>query len=545
MTMNLTEEQLAAIECPGNLVITACPGSGKTTVMAEKIRNELGKLKRHQGVVAITFTRKASKELEQRCKRGGQDVAGSFFGTIDAFCLSEIIFPFAKYVFSKPAVDIEPKFKGDLSGDESALLQTVADTEGKLCEDNFYSYLPIFEQLLSMGCIYFESISYLANHIVNYSRACRRYLKARFTTVYVDEYQDSSASQHQLFLSLLSCGLRGVCVGDVQQSIYGWRDGSPEFIRALIMAENFQHMTVNENHRCHPSISNYANRLYDEACALAATDGTGMYQCEIEGDEFVAALRLNSIIPQLAKKFEINQYSKIAVLARSNKGLERLREKLTLPCRIYTDDVLAVIESKNSQLWRAMLLYRYDMKLQANDLIMSYALSSELKRGRLKMLRALVCRLREVPDQDLVTSLVQTAKVFYGHEASQYEMAALITVAKDPELLAHYKPSGEHQVQCMTLHKSKGLEFDVVIHLDLVEWSIPFQTLQGNPKTVHYPDLEQDLNLHYVGITRARLACVLVSTTERINAKGYATPAKRSCFLDRPGLERLYKVVKR
>ncbi|VVN53919.1 ATP-dependent DNA helicase Rep [Pseudomonas fluorescens] len=544
--MKLTDEQVAAIEFKGNLVITACPGSGKTTVMAEKIRNVLDGLRRHQGVVAITFTRKASKELEQRCRRGGKDTAASFFGTIDAFCLSEIIFPFASHVFSVPPASAEPKFRADLSAEELALVKSIEDTEGKLCSENFESYLPVLEKLFSMGCVFFDSISYLANHILSSSDACKRYLRARFVAVYVDEYQDSSALQHQLFLLLLEqCGLLGVCVGDVQQSIYGWREGSPEFIRELIISPRFTHMTIGKNHRCHSSITNYANRLYDPHCALLEGDEITVYRCEIGGDELEAASKLNTIIPQLAKRFSVSSNSKIVILTRSNKGLERLRDKLTLPCIIYTDDELALIESKNSRLWRSLLSYRFNVKLQANDIIMAHALNIDVNRDRLKKLRAVVRHVREVALEQLVPFLLQAAKTFTGNEAAENEISALVRVTQDRELLSQYHPSGDHQVQCMTLHKSKGLEFDVVIHLDLVEWSIPFQVLNGNPKTVHYPSLEQDLNLHYVGITRAKLGCVLVSTTKRFNAKGIATAAKTSCFFDLPGLGGLFKQVRK
>lgn len=543
--MKLTDEQQAAVALKGNLVITACPGSGKTTVISEKIRSDLDTLKRHQGVIAITFTRKASKELEQRCRRGGKNIAASFFGTIDAFCLSEIIFPFVSHVFSVQPTKAEPKFRADLNTEELKLLESIENIEGKLCSENFELFLPALKTLLGMGCILFESISYLANYILSSSEACRRYIRARFVSVYVDEYQDSSKLQHQLFISLLKCGLRGVCVGDTQQSIYGWREGSPRFIRELIASPDFTHMTISKNHRCHSSIINYANRLYDSKFTLMEGDEINVYRCEIEGDEFTAASKLNTIIPQIAKKFSIKNNSKIAILTRNNKGLERLREKLTLPCVIYSDDELAQIESKTSQLLRALLAYRFDKKQQANDLIMAHALNTDVNRERLKKLRAMVRQTRDVSLDQLAPCLLQVAKVFTGNEANENEIAALLRVTQDPELLLAYRPSSDDQIQCMTLHKSKGLEFDVVIHLDLVEWSIPFQVLKGTPKVVHYTDLEQDLNLHYVGITRAKLGCILVFTTLRINAKGIATSAKPTCFFELPGLDNLFKSVKK
>src|SRR5689334_22671808 len=94
-----SDAQKAAIDCAGSMVITACPGSGKTTVMVEKIRQEFGNLKPHQGIIGISFTIKSSKELGDKCKRNGANIRASFFGTIDNFCLAEIIFPFLARIY--------------------------------------------------------------------------------------------------------------------------------------------------------------------------------------------------------------------------------------------------------------------------------------------------------------------------------------------------------------------------------------------------------------------------------------------------------------
>ncbi len=96
---NYTPDQQAAIDSNSNMVITACPGSGKTSVVVAKIRNEIPELKNHRGVIGITFTVKASKELKKKCKKDDFNTKSSFFGTIDHFCLSEIIMPFAKRIW--------------------------------------------------------------------------------------------------------------------------------------------------------------------------------------------------------------------------------------------------------------------------------------------------------------------------------------------------------------------------------------------------------------------------------------------------------------
>ncbi|MEE2026116.1 UvrD-helicase domain-containing protein, partial [Alkalimonas mucilaginosa] len=104
---NPTPQQQGAIDCENSIVITACPGSGKTTVMKEKIRRITPELPSHKGVIAITFTRKASEELKKRCKENAHDTKLSFFGTIDSFCLKELILPFLGRIWNGSPSDCQ------------------------------------------------------------------------------------------------------------------------------------------------------------------------------------------------------------------------------------------------------------------------------------------------------------------------------------------------------------------------------------------------------------------------------------------------------
>ena len=78
----------------------------------------------------------------------------------------------------------------------------------------------------------------------------------------------------------------------------------------------------------------------------------------------------------------------------------------------------------------------------------------------------------------------------------------------------------------LDLHKAKGLEFDVVFHLDLYRWIMP----------MYKGDYVQDLNLHYVGITRAKECCVVCTSSERHSTKG-RRDAEDSEFVHINGLE--------
>ena len=64
-----TQEQMEVLGYSGNIVVTAKPGSGKTFTVVEKIANIMPSLPDYQGVIAISFTNKASDELKRRCKQ--------------------------------------------------------------------------------------------------------------------------------------------------------------------------------------------------------------------------------------------------------------------------------------------------------------------------------------------------------------------------------------------------------------------------------------------------------------------------------------------
>lgn len=71
--MGPTDEQQKIIDCPRNIVVIANPGSGKTYTLSIKIKKILESLSSNKGIIAISYTNKASNELRQRSLSGGID----------------------------------------------------------------------------------------------------------------------------------------------------------------------------------------------------------------------------------------------------------------------------------------------------------------------------------------------------------------------------------------------------------------------------------------------------------------------------------------
>ena len=85
-------------------------------------------------------------------------------------------------------------------------------------------------------------------------------------------------------------------------------------------------------------------------------------------------------------------------------------------------------------------------------------------------------------------------------------------ILADNTLWGSYTPAMENEVNLMTLHKSKGLEFNIVFHMDLYKWILPNEYGDETSQI-------QDLNLHYVGITRAIDVCYLMSGSMRYRSR--------------------------
>ena len=137
--MSLSPIQEKIIEIPGNLIVRASAGTGKTHTMVNKIAKEIDDNHSHKVVAAITFTIKAAQEIKDRLS---VDVIHHFIGTNNSFVIEEIIKPFMKDVYGSD-------FGLDMSTDYSEKVQTYQEgvekikTEGVLCsyQDNKKNFI--------------------------------------------------------------------------------------------------------------------------------------------------------------------------------------------------------------------------------------------------------------------------------------------------------------------------------------------------------------------------------------------------------------------
>ncbi|MCU5214907.1 UvrD-helicase domain-containing protein, partial [Bacillus paranthracis] len=355
--MKPTKEQLDIINETSHCVVIAKPGSGKTYTLSQKIKRILPNLNDYQGVIAISYTNKASDELKERSVEGGLQIKGSFFGTIDKFYISEIILPFGSHLFGRPDNDVEIH-----SGNEEEAINKKDDKRIQKLLDIGYENLEFkhinwLKKLYIKGIVYLELVGLIALYICENSVACRRYLRARYTHIIIDEYQDSGVEQHMMFLKIKSLGICAIAVGDGDQSIFGFAEKDSRHLLELAQdsKNGFEVYTLNKNHRCHNSIVNYSIAFLNKEFNAIAFDEPRIFEKRIIGTQVEISKWINNDLDKIKNKFNIIDNKGIAILVRGDVTGKIIDNYLDIKHKYFKNTPLDVDSNLWSQLFRELL----------------------------------------------------------------------------------------------------------------------------------------------------------------------------------------------
>ena len=516
-----TQEQRNILEYQGNTVITARPGSGKTYTVVEKIAQVLEPLPDFKGVIAISFTNKASDELKSRCRSKGIKTKQSFFGTIDRFYISQIIIPFACHLSNTtPEYTVISNFDDfPQYASLSTLSSEVNDVDSA-----------ILIKALSEGCIFLQKTGEIALYILKHVPDALRYIQARFSHIFIDEYQDCGAIQHAIFMMLTSAGLTGVAVGDIDQAIYGFAQRFPKYLISLVAKGDFRHFELSKNHRCHPSVTEYSLCLYGASKSIP--ESKRVFCVHVKGNECDIAERIDENLSTVKQMYGVANNNQVAILCRGDATISFLHKHLKTAHKIFIETPLDRDNSEWGRLFRDVISACFDPNQYAVDFAENL-FSEDNEPAKYHRALSLCDNIFHHSADSLYTaeeSFIELAKLVFPQKASAVAKANLHSVINDVALINSYMPAAKDEVNILTLHKSKGLEFNIVFHMDLYKYIVSDDFGDSSEKT-------QMLNLHYVGITRAIDACYLMTSSNRYVKKiQNFDVAYPSNFLNRPGM---------
>lgn len=289
--MKLTEEQQTAVDEPGNVLLQACPGSGKTRTIVARLVREVEQIRDTPFRVAcITYTNAAVNELQGRLSiyLNAEDEPLYTISTIHAFCLNEILRPFAASVpgfngsmqvltRDRPEFQQIADYAADQVGwhnlnfwDYEDFGSLNLDAEGNLTgnateKDPLSSAVPFFwQRCAALGFVDFANIIYKSYCLLRDNPEIAASVATRFKCFLIDEFQDTTELQIELLKLIHAQGKsRFFLVGDPAQSIFGFSGARPELIMPFAKAIGARSdLQLSANYRSNPQIVGHANLLF-------------------------------------------------------------------------------------------------------------------------------------------------------------------------------------------------------------------------------------------------------------------------------------------
>ena len=360
--MNLNHQQQSAVEHLGTpQIVIAGAGTGKTTVMIEKIKHLINtNTHAPTDILALTFTNKAANEMKTRFNQFATNAGTPFFGTFHSFCLrflkaspcieqvglnksfTIIDFQQQKELIQKLIknnnITIDRNIKDTISklsaikqnphSDHAEILSNAAD-------DIQTIFKPYNQQLAALNCVDFDDLLLHTYTILATQPDELERMQAKFKYLIIDEYQDTNTIQNELCI-LLAKKHQNICVvGDFDQTIYSWRGAKVEnlleFNKFFPAATTYK---LEINYRSTKEILGSANQLIEfnskRLPKKLTTDRSNQKPIEhiICYDEHQEA---NTIVAKIKSLQKNNDYSlkDFAVLYRTNQQSRAIEEALT------------------------------------------------------------------------------------------------------------------------------------------------------------------------------------------------------------------------
>lgn len=451
------------------------------------------------------------------------------------------------------------------------------------------AYKSYEEYLKANNLVDFDDLLCLTYKILDTDKELCEEVSKRYQYITIDEYQDTNELQYKLLRKLACLHQNVVVVGDDDQSIYGWRGAKIEnILNFKDQFDNVKLVRLEENYRSSENILNAANELIDHnrgrlGKRLISTKELNkdieILQNNDENDE------ARVVAKKISKLIEAGENpAQIAVLYRINALSRALEEGLisfNVPYKIVggvkfyeraeIKDIISylrLILNPNDDFSLERIINRpkrglgkvgltklqnfaYQNKISLFEAInkMDESLLGKKVFNALNELSRDIAELCGFEAKDITKELekkfalkeyykstnegedrIANIDEFYGSLNEKIEANPLFSLEEflnDITLQSDQDRISEEAISIMSVHASKGLEFEHVFIIGLEEGFFPLISDDC--------DIEEERRLAYVAITRAKSDLVLSSSNIRLY-KGKKSSLERSRFLAEAGL---------
>ena len=593
---NLNDEQIEAVKHnEGPCLVLAGAGSGKTKVLTNRIAYLIENGVRDYNILAITFTNKAAKEMRDRVYNLIGDVA-SFIGTFHSLGL-RIIRENCGYlnlpsnfsiIDSDDVLTVIKKILKDMNLDTKQYSpsyirnrisfiknQMLSEMEldkffntpiDKIVVDVYYKYN---KRLIASAAVDFDDLLLMPVRLFEHNKEILEHYQERYKYILIDEYQDTNPVQYKLSKLLATKYKNIFVVGDMNQSIYAFRQADyHNIVNFEKDYANAKTIKLEHNYRSTNNILNAANdvishnkerkdlrlysdkgdgpkitylRSYDEKheISLVIDEINKLYLDGYEPKDVAILYRTNAQSRAIEEVFaskgipykiygsyyfynrkEIKDLISYLKLIYNDKDEISLRRIINVPKRGIGDSAIKDIELRANLIQCSM----YDALESKKELEFKDIIESIKKTSENLSLTELIDEVldksgmkKELEDSHLIEdeTRLENLMEFKSITASYEERTGSVNLGDFLEEISLVSDQANHTedgnvVTLMTLHSAKGLEFPVVFMVGMEEGIFPHNM------SIMEDNIEEERRLCYVGITRAKEKLYLTNAKRRM-----------------------------
>jgi DNA helicase II / ATP-dependent DNA helicase PcrA len=543
---DLNPEQFAVVQYnEGPSLIIAGPGTGKTKTLTSKIAWLIeNHIARPEEILAITFTNKAAGELRERLEillKNKSKAGDVTVTTFHAFGLSILKKHHTEFDRSENFILADEALKFEIIKSFSVLKSAESKKLGaEISEIKNGVKMEIFlfgeyeKELQKLNAFDLDDLIAKPLQLFRKNEKVKTAYQKRFRYILVDEYQDTNNAQYEFLRQLAPDAAANLCVvGDANQSVYGFRGANAGYIKCF--EDDYPGAKVfrlTQSYRCSQTIlsasSNVLNQrtgflegLNEGVKITVSEQPTGAAEAEFIARQIidlvggVSFFSIDSSVTRGEKDENIASISDLAVLCRTRSQFGAIAKALN-DHHIPFQEVGTVP------------FFREEPFIAFTGLLQAFALKSHEQAQPLFNLKKQPVSAvqfewaqKKMNKENPVDFLNWVKEQFFGNQQFKNDewnrFLALTGERKNLQEFLEFIALGlgtdTHRqleaVSVMTLHASKGLEFECVFIPGCEKGLLPYSLYKTDV------DEEEEKRLLYVGMTRAKKLLYLTHARSR------------------------------
>ena len=569
----LEEDALGAVKDVKNCLVIAGPGAGKTELLAQKLGYlfSTNKCIYPKKILALSFKTDAASNLKERVKKWyGEEYASRFTSlTYSAFekmildqfigALPENIRPRSDYMIEELEIIKEVLDRNgiDTTGMRMNGIKEMAESIVLSEKDTSIKNELLKGTLSNKPVLLYRQITKLATHIIDTNEYIRKALQMTYEFVFLDEFQDTTYDQYNL---LKTCFLGSSCkltaVGDNKQAIMRWAGANPDIFEDYFQDFHSNVFQLLGNYRSVPKLVEFQKEveriLNDNKSSSQISNSQDFDEGEIilyefENDSIEAeeiAIDIESKIaigirpPEICilVKQKVEYYSSKLISILKKKGIRarienEYQEILKDPiCNVILNLISYNKGERDPLIWESLrnfyvningideytdefTLAKSDKEIDDINREITYLISNPILDEN--SMKNIIDNIIKKIDEKRIISTFPTYKGKIELDIIVEKFSKLLyreyleSEGLWSDIVSRFK--GEKSIPIMTIHKSKGLEYEVVYFLGLEDSA--FWNLKKQP--------EENKSVFYVALSRAKSSLIFTYCKNRNGRQEY------------------------